>query len=212
MNIQHLPIKQIREAPWNPNSQDEGTRSRLQRSIQQFDLVTPLVVRLLAPGLFETIGGAQRLAVLREMGHSEVPCVVVEADDGQARLLAQALNRIRGEDDLGLRAELMREVLDKLPQDEVLSLLPETAESLSSLCSLGQEDMAGYLQSWQQAQEARLKHLQFQLTTSQLEVVEEVMARLMPKARESQGESPNARGTALFLLCAAYLKRADGSL
>ena len=184
-------------------------RSLLRRSIKRFDLVAPLVVRQMEPGLYETIGGAQRLTALREMGSADAPCVVVEANDGEARLLSQALNRIHGEDDLGLRAELMREVLEKLPQEDVLSLLPETSESLDALCALGQEDMASYLQSWQQAQEARLKHLQFQLTDAQLEIVEEVMARLLPQARESQGDSPNARGTALYLLCRSYLEQ-DG--
>ena len=212
MNIQHLPIEQIREAPWNPNSQDEGMKSRLRHSIRRFNLVTPLVVRQIEPSMYETVGGAQRLVALREIGSVDAPCVVVEADDQEARLLSQALNRIHGEDDLGLRAELMREVLDKLPQEDVLSLLPETVESLTSLCSLGQEDVAAYLQSWQQAQEARLRHMQFQLTTAQMEVVEEVMAQLMPRARESQDDSPNARGTALFLLCTAYLEREEGSV
>ena len=126
--------------------------------------------------------------------------MVVEADDVNARLLSQALNRIQGEDDLGLKADLLREVLETLLQEEVFRLLPETAESLKTLVSLGQGDMASYLQTWQMAQEARLKHLQFQLTPSQLAVVEEALSRLLPQAKRSQGKSPNARGTALFLL------------
>ena len=186
--------------------------ARLSESISRHGLVQNLVVRPLGGGTYEVLSGNQRLQVLRGMAEAEVPCVVVELGDARARLLAQALNRIHGEDDLGLRAELMREVLDGLSQEEVLSLLPETSESLTVLCSLGQEDMAGYLQSWQKAQEARLKHLQFQLTTAQLEVVEEVMARLLPRARESQGDSPNARGTALYLLCVAYMEQEDESL
>ena len=36
--------------------------------------------------------------------------------------------------------------------------------------------MAGYLQNWQRAQQARLKHLQFQLTPTQLELVQEALA------------------------------------
>lgn len=88
----------------------------------------------------------------------------MDLNDARARLLAQAFNRIQGEDDLGLRAELIRQVLEALPQEDVLSLLPETAESLAALSSLGQEGMADHLQNWQRAQLARLKHLQFQLT------------------------------------------------
>ena len=65
--------------------------------------------------LYETIGGAQRLTVLQELGFTSVLCVIIETDDGESRLLSQALNRIQGEDDLGLRAELLKEVLDKKP-------------------------------------------------------------------------------------------------
>ena len=184
--------------------------ARLTESISRHGLVQNLVVRPLGDA-YEVLSGNQRLQVLRGIGDVEVPCVVINLDDARARLLAQALNRVHGEDDLGLRAELVRAVLGKLPQEEVLSLLPETVESLASLCSLGQDDMAGYLQSWQQAQEARLRHLQFQLTTAQMEVVEEVMARLLPRARESKGDSPNARGTALYLLCMGYLDQEESS-
>ena len=207
MEITEIAIEQIREAPWNPNSLDEGMLLRLRRSIERFDLVTPLVVRQLEPPLYETIGGAQRLAVLRELGFTTVPVLIVNADDAEARLLSQCLNRISGEDDLGLKAELIRELLSSMPEEEVIRLLPETAESLSALASLGQVELASYLQAWQQAQVARLKHLQFQLTSDQLEVVEEVLERLLPVARESHGDSPNARGTALYLLCLGFLER-----
>ena len=122
-------------------------------------------------------------------------------------MLSQCLNHISGEDDFGLKAELIRELLSAMPEEEVTKLLPETTESLSALASLGQEDMASHLQAWQQAQQARLKHLQFQLTSDQLEVVEDVLARLLPKVKESQGDSPNARGTALYLLCLGFLER-----
>lgn len=207
MEIVELALESITAAGWNPNNMDGEMRERLRRSIQRFGLVVPLVVREVATGSYETVGGAQRLAAAREMNIDYIPCVVVEADDAEARLLSQCLNRIAGEDDLGLRAELMREVLAVLPAKQVLSLLPETADSLQALAAMGQQDMAEYLQAWQQAQGARLKHLQFRLTPAQLEVVEEVLARLMPQAREFRGDSPNARGTVLYLLCLGYLER-----
>ncbi len=107
---------------------------------------------------------------------------------------------------MGLRAELVREVLKDLSEAEVLGLLPESTCSLNALVSLGQENIADHLQAWDQAQAAKLQHLQFQLLPSQLEVVEEALAGLLPQAKEAQGESPNIRGTALYLLCLRYLK------
>ena len=207
MKVIDLPLDQLREAPWNPNQMDEATRCRLQRSIDRFGLVVPLVVRRLGEESWETIGGAQRLAILTGMGRATVPCVVLEADDATARMLSQALNRIAGEDDLGLRAELMREALSQVSHEEVLSLLPETVSSLEALCSLGQDTMAEHLQAWQIAQVARLKHLQFQLTPAQLDIVEEALQRVLPVAKEEMGDSPNLRGTALYVLCKEFLER-----
>jgi ParB family transcriptional regulator, chromosome partitioning protein len=207
MKVVDIPIHQIHGASWNPNQMDEAMHSRLLQSIKRFGLVLPLVVRPAEDDNYETIGGVQRLAVLRELGIDLIHCVVVEADDANARLLAQALNRIRGQDDLGLHAELIREVLQSLPQKEVLQLLPETAQSLQALAALGQDTMADYLKNWQNAQSARLKHLQFQLTPAQLEIVEEALTQLLPFAKAKPGDSPNARGTALYLLCQAYLEQ-----
>jgi ParB family chromosome partitioning protein len=106
MKVTDLPLEQIQEAPWNPNQMDPAMRSRLRRSIQRFQVVLPLVVRPIGTPIgdrYETIGGAQRLQVLKELEYTAIPCVVVEADDPEARLLSQCLNRIQGEDDLGLR-------------------------------------------------------------------------------------------------------------
>jgi ParB family chromosome partitioning protein len=185
---------------------DEAMLQKLRESLTRYGLVQNLVVRPLGEDCYEVLSGNQRLQVLRELERSLVPCVVIELDDAHSRLLSQALNRIAGEDDLGLRAELIKEVLDQIPQAEVVKLLPETVESLNAFASLGQQDLAGYLQNYQQAQVARLKHLTFQSTPAQLEVIEEALARVMPQAGKTPGDNPNPRGNALYLLCKSYLE------
>ena len=206
MHLVNLSIHSIVAADWNPNQMEPVMASRLSNSIRRFGLVVPLVVRKIDVDHYETIGGAQRLGIARDLGFSGVPCVIVEANDTEARLLSQSLNRIAGEDDLGLKAELIRKLLSSLPKEEVTKLLPETTESLSALASLGQEALATHLLAWQAAQKARLKHLQFQLTPIQLDVVEEALARLIPEAKSASSDSPNMRGTALYLLCQRLLE------
>src|SRR5918996_1132926 len=209
MQIVDIPIEPIQSPGWNANQMDRAMKCRLEEAIRRFGLVVPLVVREKGDSSFETIGGAQRLSVLWEMGADSVPCVVVEADDVEARLLSQCLNRIAGSDDLGLKAELLRKVLEELPQQEVLHLLPETTQSLQALASLGQEDMAGYLQNWQQAQVARLKHLTFQSTPAQLAVIEEALAQVLSRVRDADTDNPNPRGNALYMLCKIYLEQTE---
>ena len=205
MKVIDIPLVQIGVTDWNPNQMDDAMGARLRRSIERFGLVAPLVVRKTGEASYETVGGAQRLWVLQKLGFTHVPSVVVGVDDNQARLLSQALNRIQGEDDLGLKPELLREVLEQVPQEQVLVLLPETTHSLQAFVNLGQIDIAQYLRNWERTQAARLHHFQFQLTTSQLEVVQEALALAKLKVDAAQTDSPNVRGTALFLLCEAYL-------
>ena len=207
MKVIDLPLVQLQEASWNPNSMKPAVQDRLRKSLSKFGLVVNLVVRPLDDDSYEVLSGNQRLHLLQELDYANVPCVVVDLDDAHARLLAQALNRIHGEDDLGLRAEVMREVLKVLPQQEIVALLPESIESLNALVSLGQEDMARSLESWDQAQAARLKHLTVQLTPAQQDVIEDALARFITEAKDVRGDSPNTRGTALFLLCQAYLHK-----
>jgi len=205
METIEIRLEKLREAVWNPNRMDDAQLERLKTSIERYGLVQNLVVRPSRDGTYEVLSGNQRLRLLQESGAETIPCVVVELDDAQARLLAQALNHIRGQDDLGRRAALIRDVLEKLTEEEVLSILPEGATGLNSLASLGQETTAEYLEKWERARSARLKHLLFQLTPAQLAVVQQALRKAEPQARKVQGDSPNSRGTALYVVCQAYL-------
>ena len=209
MQTVDIPIQQLKGASWNANQMDPPTMLHVRESIQHFGLVENLVVRPIGNGDYEVINGNWRLKVLAEMGFKTVPCVVVVVDDAHARLLSQALNRIEGEDDLGLKAELMKKVLETISQEEVCAILPETTDSLNALCSLGQETIAQYLKNWQQAQAARLKHLQFQLTPAQLEIVEKVLEEVMAGVVVTK-DNPNRRGLALYHLCQHYLESHGG--
>ena len=209
MRVTELPIAVLGAAEWNPNVMDASALDLLRASIQRFGIIVPLVVRHLSMDAYETIGGAHRLKILTELGIETAPCVVVDADDAEARLLAQALNRIQGEDDIGLRAESLRCILDNLSHEEVLSILPETTESLNELASLGTANLSEHLQAWQEAQAARLKHLTFQLTPDQLELVEEALERTMDGATKPDA-NPNRRGNALFNLCKMFLQFESG--
>ncbi|MDD5127232.1 MAG: ParB N-terminal domain-containing protein [Dehalococcoidales bacterium] len=210
MKMIDLPIDALLGAPWNPNVADEVTLGRLRRSIRRYGIVQNLVVRQLdKSGHYEVLSGNQRLKVLKEAGISPVPCVVVDLDNTEARLLAEALNRIHGDDDLGLRAEVIREVLQTVSPDKVLELLPETTASLNALNTLGKESLAVCLQQWEKARAVRLRTLQFRLTAKQLEVVQQALDRMMPQAYHSHSDSPNLRSTALYLLCKSYLEKED---
>lgn len=205
MKVIELPVSALRPAPWNPNAMDPAMAARLKTSIARFGLVENLVVRPKADGTFEVLSGNQRLTAVKNLRFTEAPCVVADLADADAMLLAQALNQIEGEDDQGRRAELMRRVLTSLSEDEVIAVLPESVESLRSLTSLGQDDLAASLNAWQKAQAARLEHLTFQLTEIQRRDVEKALGSV-PTVDASETGNPNARGNVLHELCRQYLE------
>ncbi len=202
-----ISLTKLKPAPWNPNQMDETMMSHLRESISKYGLVEPLVARKVDEEQYEVLSGNQRLKVLEDLDFKSVPCVIVELDDARAMLLAQALNGLRGEDDLALKGALLKEILSSVPEDEVLSLLPETTESLKSLSMINEMDLAEHLKTWEERQVARLRHMQLQFTDKQLETVEEAVSLVMDKVKKDVFDNPNARGNAIFLLCKFYLER-----
>ena len=207
LKIVELDLEKLQGATWNSNEMDGAMLHHLRANIERYGLLDNLVVRPVGHDCYEVLSGNQRLKILKEMGISPVPCVIVQLNDADAGLLAQALNHIHGEENLGLRAATIQKVLGSISPEEVLSVLPDTAIGLKSLASLGKQSPEEYLTHWQQAQPARLKHLQFQFTSSQLEVVEAALNRLLPKAKTGQFNNPNPRSVALFLLCKSFIEK-----
>ena len=76
---------------------------------------------------YEVLSGNQRLKAITSLGIKTVPCVVVDLNDAESMLLAQALNNLRGEDDQSLKGNLLKTVIASIPEDRVLSLLPENS-------------------------------------------------------------------------------------
>ena len=127
----------------------------------------------------------------------------------EAKLLAQTLNRLHGPDDLGLRAELVKDILAAIPTEKVLALLPETSQGLRALTMLNPETLEEHLWHWQLAQKAKLVRFSARLTATQLETVQRALNRLHPEARDSSAENPNKRGNALYLMALGFLNSED---
>jgi ParB family transcriptional regulator, chromosome partitioning protein len=207
MKTVEISIDKINTAPWNANNMDTRTMHRLRESISRYGLLQPLVVRPINKSQYEVLSGNQRLKVLKENHLVHVPCIIVNLNDAEAMLLAQALNGIHGEDDLSMKGAMLNKILSSIPKDKVLSLLPETAESLTALSTIGQDDLAEHLKAWQQAQSARLKHMQLQFSNEQLQTVEQALNMVIAKAKNTSGNNPNIRGVAMYLLARYYLER-----
>ena len=104
-----LPISVLKPAEYNPRKKlKKGDKEykKILDSIEEFGFADPLVVN----ADMTIIGGHQRLTVAQDLGYTEVPCAVVDIDKTREKALNIALNKITGQWDDGLLAELLEDI------------------------------------------------------------------------------------------------------
>lgn len=115
IRYQTLKLADLVHPPYNPRVQierDTPEYDALKRSLEQHELVEPLVVNLCN---MHCVGGNQRLTVMRDLGVEEETCVVIEQpDELKEKELCLAMNKIKGRWDTEKTGELLRDdaVLD----------------------------------------------------------------------------------------------------
>ena len=86
---QLLPIHKVEPNPDQPRQDfDEEELQALADSIEIHGVIQPLTVREMANGYYQIIAGERRWRAARKANLSEVPVVVIEADDKKAMELA----------------------------------------------------------------------------------------------------------------------------
>lgn len=107
MEWKTLSVDALRPAAYNPRKKlkaGDKEYEKIKNSIQEFGYVEPIIVNY----DMTIIGGHQRLTVLKDMGYTEVQCVVVHIEDEhKVKALNIALNKITGAWNEQLLADLL---------------------------------------------------------------------------------------------------------
>ena len=107
--LKMLPVSVLKPAEYNPRKKlkpGDKEYEKIKRSISEFGFADPLVVN----ADMTIIGGHQRLTVAMDLGYTKVPCAVVDVDKTREKALNIALNKISGEWDDNLLAELLQDI------------------------------------------------------------------------------------------------------
>ena len=92
-NSLYLPISQVESCSTQPRKQfDPDALADLADSIREHGIIQPLTVRKLQSGYYQIIAGERRWRAARMAGLSQVPAIVIEADDRKAMELAMIEN------------------------------------------------------------------------------------------------------------------------
>ena len=107
MEWKTLSVDALRPAAYNPRKKlkaGDKEYEKIKNSILEFGYVEPIIVNY----DMTVIGGHQRLTVLKDLGYTEVQCVVVHIEDEhKVKALNIALNKITGAWNEELLADLL---------------------------------------------------------------------------------------------------------
>lgn len=107
MEWKTLSVDALRPAAYNPRKKlkaGDKEYEKIKNSILEFGYVEPIIVNF----DMTVIGGHQRLTVLKDLGYTEVQCVVVHIEDEhKVKALNIALNKITGAWNEELLADLL---------------------------------------------------------------------------------------------------------
>ena len=88
-----LPISQVESCASQPRKQfDPESLADLADSIREHGIIQPLTVRKLQSGYYQIIAGERRWRAARMAGLTQVPAIIIEADDRKAMELAMIEN------------------------------------------------------------------------------------------------------------------------
>lgn len=118
MELIKININDLKQAEYNPRKElkpSDAEYQKIKRSLEEFGYVDPIIVNK----DMTIIGGHQRCNVMKELGYSEVECIVIDIDKTKEKALNVALNKITGEWDVKKLNEL---ILDLNSEDYDLTL------------------------------------------------------------------------------------------
>jgi len=110
MNIQKILISKLNPAKYNPRKDlkpGDAEYEKLKRSILEFGFVEPVIWNKATGNI---VGGHQRYKVLKGLGYNDIECVVLDIDDQKEKALNIALNKVSGDWDKPLLADLLKEL------------------------------------------------------------------------------------------------------
>jgi len=134
MEFKSININELKPAEYNPRidlKPGDKEFEKIRKSIEEFGYVDPVIAN--KDGTI--IGGHQRYKVLKDMGFTEIQCVIVDVDKDKEKALNIALNKISGDWDKDKLKVLLSEL-------QGIGLAEITGFDIAELGMLGvQEDV-----------------------------------------------------------------------
>ncbi len=131
MEFRKIKINDLVPADYNPRKAlkpGDKEYEKIKNSIKEFGYCEPVIVN----ADMTIIGGHQRVTVLKDLGFDEIDCIVIDIDKTKEKALNIALNKITGEWNKELLADLIADLQDADFNVEFTGFEPPEIDQLMS--------------------------------------------------------------------------------
>jgi ParB family chromosome partitioning protein len=194
MEFKMVEIGKLKENEWNPNEMTDSVFNHLKAEVQRVGFIDPVTARKNGK-ILEIIDGAHRVRIAKEVGLTEVPVIILEMDEDEAKLQTINLNQIKGEINPVKFAKLLQDLELRVKMEDLqkyLNMPMEQIESYKMLLDMP-EDVEGEIKKL--AKQPGF-HYAFTVREGDREVVEDAL-----KAGEGLGSSDK-----FVSICTGFLK------
>jgi len=205
MEVALIQLSKICPNIYNPNVVSDGVMAKLRAEIAHKGLCEPIIVRSKGDDGYEIVDGYHRWQICRDLGWPEIPCIVMDYDDREAKIKTLQLNYMRGSP-LPLKLALLIHDLNKeikledlakrLPYEEVQ--LKDNLELLKLPEDFGRKIEAQALQEEQEMPSV----ISFVVYKKQLEAIERALSLVTEELPEG---TKNLRALALGEVCLQFI-------
>ncbi len=205
LNITQIKTGQIAPNDYNPNVVPPDIFAKLTAEIDQKGLCEPIIVRRRGEG-YEIVDGEHRWRICRDLEWVEVPCIIQDYDDSEAKIKTLQLNYMRGSVIPVKLAALIHDLNKEIKLEDLAKRLPYEEPILTDHLELLKlpEDFGNAIeeQARRDEEEAPMV-LSFVLHKRQAAAVEEALqiaAGLVPEGTK------NAKAKALEMICSYFIE------
>jgi ParB-like partition proteins len=208
LQVTLIELNRINPNDYNPNIVPGDILAKLRAEIAEKGLCEPIIVRSSGNG-YTIVDGEHRWQVCKELGFQEIPCIVQEYSDTEAKIKTLQLNYLRGSAVPIKLASLIHSLNREMTLEELARRLPYEEPQMMDALELLKlpENYGNELEEQALKEEAELPSvISFVLYKTQLDVIEEAIKMAI---RDLPEGAKNLRALAIEKICAEYIARQE---
>ena len=207
VEITSIKISLITPNNYNPNVVQTEILAKLKAEIAAKGMCEPILVRIRGDSGYEIIDGEHRWQVCKELGWQEIPCIIQDYDDKEAKIKTLQLNYMRGSAVPIKLAYLIHDLNKEVKLEDLAKRLPYEEVQLQDSLELLKlpEDLDKTIEAQALKEEEEMPTvISFVVYKRQLELIDKAINMAIQDLPEGM---KNRKAIALEKICAQFIEQ-----